>query len=76
VPSETLFAKHQLEDDSIMAGEGGDNGRGELDEEGVRRLHGVLLRKGASATPFCKQNASCALTSLVAAIAALGTEPP
>jgi hypothetical protein len=61
-----------LEDDAIMAAENGDEGGVELDEEGVRRLHGVLLRKGASATPFCKQNASCALTSLVAAIAELG----
>jgi hypothetical protein len=41
-----------FEDEAIMAAENGDNGRGELDEESVRRLHGVLLRKGACATPF------------------------
>src|SRR5262249_41405923 len=41
-----------LEDKAIMAAENGDDGRGELDEERVRRVHGVLLRKGASATPF------------------------
>jgi hypothetical protein len=41
-----------LEDDSILAAQDGDDGRGELDEKSVRRLHGVLLRKGASATPF------------------------
>jgi hypothetical protein len=41
-----------LEDHSIMAGKGGDKGRGELGEERVRRVHGVLLQKGASATPF------------------------
>jgi hypothetical protein len=64
-----------LEDDAIMAAENGDDGGGELDEEGVARLHGVLLRKGASATPFCAQNASCVLTALVAATAALGLKP-
>ena len=41
-----------LEDQSIMAGQNGDEGRGELGEERVRRVHGVLLQKGASATPF------------------------
>jgi hypothetical protein len=41
-----------LEDQSIRAGQNGDEGRGELGEERVRRLHGVLLRKGASAAPF------------------------
>jgi hypothetical protein len=61
-----------LEDHSIMAAENGDDGRSELDEESVRRGHGVLLQKGACVTPFCKQNAFCALSSLVAAKAALG----
>ena len=61
-----------LEDYAIMAGKNGDDGRGELDEERVRRVHGVLLQKGASAIPFWTQNASCALTALVAATAALG----
>jgi len=56
-----------FEDHAIMAGENGDDGRGELDEKRVGRLHGVLLRKGASATPFCAQNAFCAFASLVAA---------
>jgi hypothetical protein len=41
-----------LEDHSIMASQNGDNGWGELDEKRVRRWHGVLLRKGACATPF------------------------
>jgi hypothetical protein len=41
-----------LADQSIGAGQNGDEGRGELGEERVRRLHGVLLRQGASATPF------------------------
>ena len=40
-----------LEDQSIVAGKNGDEGRGELGEERVRR-HGVLLQRGASATPF------------------------
>src|SRR5947209_5298848 len=55
-----------------QAGEDGDDGGGELGEERVRRAHGVLLRQGASATPFSQQNASCALTALGAARAALG----
>jgi hypothetical protein len=41
-----------LEDHSIMATENGDDGRSELDEKSVLRGHGVLLQKGASATPF------------------------
>jgi hypothetical protein len=41
-----------LEDYSIMATKGGDDGRSKLDEERVRHWHGVLLRKGACATPF------------------------
>jgi hypothetical protein len=41
-----------LEDHSILTTQDGDDGRSELDEERVRHLHGVLLRKGASATPF------------------------
>jgi hypothetical protein len=41
-----------LEDHSIMAAKNGDGGGGELDEKRVRRMHGVLLRKGASVTPF------------------------
>jgi hypothetical protein len=41
-----------LEDHSIVATENGDNGGSELDEESVRRWHGVLLQKGVSATPF------------------------
>src|SRR5713101_7701215 len=41
-----------LEDYSILATKGGDDGGSELDDKRVRRLHGVLLRKGASATPF------------------------
>jgi hypothetical protein len=41
-----------LEEDAIPAAENGDDGRGELDEKRVRRLHGVLLQKGACATPF------------------------
>jgi len=44
--------KVALEDHSILATQNGDDGRSELDEERVRRWHGVLLRKGASATPF------------------------
>jgi hypothetical protein len=46
------------------------DGRSERDDERVG-IHGVLLRKGASATPFWMQNASCAYSSLVAATAAL-----
>jgi hypothetical protein len=38
--------KVSLEDDSIMATQDGDNGRGELAEKRVRRWHGVLLQKG------------------------------
>jgi hypothetical protein len=41
-----------LEDDSIMAAKSGDDGGSKLDEERVGRLHGVLLQKGASTTPF------------------------
>jgi hypothetical protein len=41
-----------LEEDAILAAENGDDGRGELDEKRVRRLHGLLLQKGACATPF------------------------
>jgi hypothetical protein len=41
-----------LEDHSILTTQDGDDGRSELDEERVRPLHGVLLQKGASATPF------------------------
>jgi len=41
-----------LEDHSIMAAKNGDDGGGELDEKRVRRMHGVLLQKGASVTPF------------------------
>jgi hypothetical protein len=41
-----------LEDHAILAAQDGDDGRGELDEKRVRRLHGVLLQKGASATLF------------------------
>jgi hypothetical protein len=41
-----------LEEDAIVAAENGDDGRGEPDEKRVRRLHGVLLQKGACATPF------------------------
>ena len=44
--------KVSLEDHSILATQDGDDGRSELDEERVSRWHGVLLRKGASATPF------------------------
>jgi hypothetical protein len=33
-----------LEDHAIEAGQDGDKGRGELGDERVRRLHGVLLR--------------------------------
>jgi hypothetical protein len=56
-----------LEEDAIVAAENGDDRRGELDAERVGRWHGVLLQKGASATPFCKQNAFCVFASLVAA---------
>jgi hypothetical protein len=41
-----------LEEDSIGAGENGDDGRSELDEKRIGRIHGVLLQKGDSATPF------------------------
>jgi hypothetical protein len=44
--------KVSLEDHSILATQNGDDGRSELDEERVRRGHGVLLQKGACATPF------------------------
>jgi hypothetical protein len=40
-----------LEDHSIVTTENSDKGRSELDEESVRRCHGVLLQKGACATP-------------------------
>src|SRR5262249_47434310 len=49
-----LAAEGQVafEDDSIGAGEDAEEGRSELDEERAGAVHGVLLRKGASATPF------------------------
>jgi hypothetical protein len=49
-----LAAERQMsfEDDSIRAGEDGDEGRSELDDERIRVAHGVLLQRGASATPF------------------------
>jgi hypothetical protein len=56
--------KVPLEDDAIMVAENGDDGVGELDEEGVGRLHGVLFWKDGSAIPFCAQIASCVLTFL------------
>jgi hypothetical protein len=40
-----------LEEDSIEAAKNGDTGRSEWDDKWVG-IHGVLLQKGASATPF------------------------
>jgi hypothetical protein len=41
-----------LEDHSIKAAQHGDNGSSELDGKWIGSLHGVLLRDGASASPF------------------------
>jgi hypothetical protein len=41
-----------LEDDAIEAGEQGDDQGGQLGGEARQRLHGVLVRVGASANPI------------------------
>jgi hypothetical protein len=38
--------------DSIGAGQDCDEGRSKLADKGMSCIHGVLLRKGAFATPF------------------------
>jgi hypothetical protein len=49
-----FIAKGEMpfEDHSIRTGEDSDNGRSELDEKRIGYVHGVLLQKGASVTPF------------------------
>ena len=43
---EGAAAQVSLEEDTVEAGEHGDDQAGKLDDEARQRLHGVLLRKG------------------------------
>ena len=61
-----------LAEEALRAAAHGAAGRGERAEARMGRGPGVRLPHGASAPPCCPQNASGALSSLVAAKAALG----